>query len=196
MFSAAKKKCIQKILIPFASDTKSKVLKIIELQELTTTPESSQRRSNNQPALDVNSTLGGCRQRRGEMLKSRIEIDPRYGRSLITTEPVAKGQVVVDELPFAYGPKQNSGIVCLGCYIPLQFGEDGDSLDRCDTCDWPLCSSCLESPVHEGECRIFSESHVRFAGNVGEDGICAQLDCITPLRLVHVISILLTSSNR
>ena len=120
----------------------------------------------------------------GKMLKSRIEIDPRYGRSLVTTEKVQKGDVVVDELPFAWGPKQNSGIVCLGCYRDLQFDEDGDSLDRCAKCDWPLCSACVDAADHEGECKVFSESNVRFAGNVGEDGICTQLDCITPLRLV------------
>ncbi|XP_061386995.1 SET domain-containing protein SmydA-8 [Musca vetustissima] len=119
----------------------------------------------------------------GKMLKSRVEIDPRYGRSLVTTDAVSKGEVVVDELPFAMGPK-SGGIVCLGCYQPLAFGDDGDSLDRCDTCDWPLCSACLDSPVHEGECKIFAEANVRFAGNVGEDGICAQLDCITPLRVL------------
>lgn len=127
----------------------------------------------------------------GKMIKSRIEIDPRYGRSLVTTEPVNKGDVVVEEHPFAYGPKQNSGIICLGCYMPLQFGEDGDSLDRCETCDWPLCSACMDSPMHELECRVFSEANVRFAGNVGEDGICAQLDCITPLRLVSSSSVLI-----
>ncbi|XP_013101327.2 SET domain-containing protein SmydA-8 isoform X2 [Stomoxys calcitrans] len=118
------------------------------------------------------------------MFKSRIEVDQKYGRSLVTTEPVAKGEIVVDELPFAHGPKQNSDIVCLGCYMPLQFDEDGDSMDRCETCDWPLCSSCIESPVHKDECKIFAEANVRFAGNVGEDGVCAQLDCITPLRVL------------
>lgn len=118
------------------------------------------------------------------MLKSRIEIVPRYGRSLVTTEHVRKGDVVVEELPFAWGPKQNSGIVCLGCYRDLQFDEDGDSVDRCVTCDWPLCSACVDADDHLGECRVFSEANVRFAGNVSEDGICAQLDCIMPLRLV------------
>lgn len=120
----------------------------------------------------------------GGMFKSRIEIDSRFGRSLVTTEKVQKGDVVVDELPFAWGPKQNSGIVCLGCYRDLQFGEDGDSMDRCPTCDWPLCSACEDSVDHLGECKIFSQANVRFAGNVSEDGICTQLDCITPLRLV------------
>ncbi|XP_065357523.1 SET domain-containing protein SmydA-8 isoform X2 [Calliphora vicina] len=120
----------------------------------------------------------------GEMFKSRIEFNPRFGRSLVTSEHVSKGDVVVDELPFAWGPKQNSGIVCLGCYRDLHFDEDGDSMDRCAKCDWPLCGECEDSLDHQGECKIFSQSNVRFAGNVGEDGICTQLDCITPLRVL------------
>lgn len=123
------------------------------------------------------------------MLKSRIENDPRLGRSLITAEHVKKGDIVVDELPFAMGPKPNSGIVCLGCYMYLQFGEDGDSLDRCEICDWPLCSACIDSTDHRGECEVFSKAKVTFAGNVGEDGVCAQLDCITPLRLVLIMEL-------
>jgi len=120
------------------------------------------------------------------MLKSRIELDDRFGRSLVTSQVVRKGDIVVEEQPFAYGPKQNSGIVCLGCYRYLQFGEDGDSLDRCDRCDWPLCSACVDADDHRNECKIFSQAKVKFAGNVGEDGVCAQLDCITPLRVLLV----------
>ncbi|XP_054741759.1 SET domain-containing protein SmydA-8 isoform X2 [Anastrepha obliqua] len=118
------------------------------------------------------------------MLKSRIEIDPLLGRSLVTTEPVKKGDIVVEESPFAVGPKQNSGIVCLGCYRDLIFGEDGDSLDRCEKCDWPLCSACFDAPDHLDECAIFAKAKVHFAGNVSEDGVCTQLDCITPLRVL------------
>uniref|UniRef100_A0A034WTZ4 Protein msta, isoform B n=1 Tax=Bactrocera dorsalis TaxID=27457 RepID=A0A034WTZ4_BACDO len=117
------------------------------------------------------------------MLKWRIVMDPLMGRSLVTTEIVKKGEMVVEESPFAIGPKQNSGIVCLGCYRDLFFGEDGDSLDRCERCDWPLCSACFDIPDHLGECEIFTKAKVHFAGNVSEDGVCTQLDCITPLSL-------------
>lgn len=119
-----------------------------------------------------------------EMLKSRIEVDPFLGRCLVTTENVKKSEIVVQESPFAIGPKQNSGIVCLGCYHNLIFGEDGDSLDRCEKCDWPLCSACFDTPDHLSECEIFTKAIVHFAGNVSEGGVCTQLDCITPLRLV------------
>ncbi|CAD6999376.1 unnamed protein product [Ceratitis capitata] len=118
------------------------------------------------------------------MHKSRIEVDPLLGRSLVTTEPVKKGEIVVEESPFAMGPKQNSGIVCLGCYRDLIFGEDGDSLDRCEKCDWPLCSACFDNPDHTGECEVFAKAKVHFAGNISEDGVCSQLDCITPLRIL------------
>uniref|UniRef100_A0A0K8WDS8 Protein msta, isoform A n=2 Tax=Bactrocera latifrons TaxID=174628 RepID=A0A0K8WDS8_BACLA len=120
------------------------------------------------------------------MFKWRIVEDPLMGRSLVTTEIVKKGEMVVEEYPFAIGPKQNSGIVCLGCYRDLFFGEDGDSLDRCERCDWPLCSACFDIPNHLGECEIFTKAKVHFAGNVSEDGVCTQLDSITPLRVLLV----------
>ncbi|XP_067622892.1 SET domain-containing protein SmydA-8 isoform X2 [Eurosta solidaginis] len=118
------------------------------------------------------------------MIKSRVEVDPVFGRSLVTNEPVKNGETVVEESPFALGPKQNSGIVCLACYRDLIFGEGGDSLDRCEKCDWPLCSACLDAPIHMEECEIFAKAKVHFAGNVSEEGVCTQLDCITPLRVL------------
>lgn len=117
------------------------------------------------------------------MLKSRIEIKTEYGRSLVSTESINQNDLLVDEVPFAYGPKCNSGIVCLGCYRFLHdFGEDGDSEDRCYKCDWPLCANCIDAPDHQQECEIFTQARMTFAGNVTDDGICNQLDCITPLR--------------
>ncbi|KAH8341235.1 hypothetical protein KR059_000785, partial [Drosophila kikkawai] len=121
------------------------------------------------------------------MLKARLEQDAVFGRCLATASSVRRGDLVLEELPFARGPKRDSGIVCLGCYQFLQFGEDGDSLDRCELCDWPLCGSCAggdDATDHSDECEIFSTARVTFAGNVSDDGVCTQLDCITPLRLV------------
>lgn len=122
------------------------------------------------------------------MLKARLEHDTVYSRCLVTSQPVQRGELVVEEWPFAYGPKRESGIVCLGCYRYLQFGEDGDSLDRCELCDWPLCANCADADDddddHRAECEVFAEARVTFAGNVSDDGVCPQLDCITPLRLV------------
>lgn len=147
------------------------------------TPQSSE--SERRGITYVNPSSSST-SRESKMLKSRITNDPLRGRGLETTEVVKKGEVVVEELPFAYGPKQSTGIICLGCYRELSFDEDGDSLDRCATCDWPLCSVCSadEAMDHKGECEIFSQARVHFAGNVGEDGVCTQLDCITVLRLV------------
>ncbi|XP_062133888.1 SET domain-containing protein SmydA-8 isoform X2 [Drosophila sulfurigaster albostrigata] len=121
------------------------------------------------------------------MLKARLEHDAVYGRCLATTEAVQQGDIVVEELPFAYGPKRDSGIVCLGCYRYLDFGEDGDGDgDRCELCDWPLCGNCADvaGGDHRGECEVFAKARVTFAGNVGEDSVCPQLDCITALRVL------------
>ncbi|KAL7741377.1 hypothetical protein ACLKA6_013817 [Drosophila palustris] len=124
----------------------------------------------------------------GVMLKARLEHDAVYGRCLATSEAVQRGDIVVEELPFAYGPKRDSGIVCLACYRFLQFGEDGDGDgDRCEICDWPLCGNCADAEHqgdHRGECEVFAMARVTFAGNVSEDGACPQLDCITPLRVL------------
>ncbi|BFF94951.1 SET domain-containing protein SmydA-8 [Drosophila madeirensis] len=122
------------------------------------------------------------------MLKARLEPEAVFGRCLAATEPVQRGDLLVEELPFAFGPKKDSGIVCLGCHQYLQFGEDGDSLDRCELCDWPLCGVCAggddDGIHHRSECVVFSAARVTFAGNVSEDGVCTQLDCITPLRVL------------
>ncbi|XP_055838401.1 SET domain-containing protein SmydA-8 [Episyrphus balteatus] len=118
------------------------------------------------------------------MNKIHVEVDAQFGRIIVLSDDVKKGEVVVDELPFAVGPKQHSGIVCLGCYMYLQFDEDGDSIDRCEKCDWPLCGMCIESVDHNLECEVFQKANVKFAGNVSADGVCTQLDCITPLRVL------------
>lgn len=118
------------------------------------------------------------------MHKIHVEIDSQLGRIVVLSDDVKKSEVVVDELPFAVGPKHNTRIVCLGCYIYLHFDEDGDSIDRCEKCDWPLCGMCIESVDHNLECEVFQKAGVKFAGNVSEDGVCTQLDCITPLRVL------------
>ncbi|XP_037960921.1 SET domain-containing protein SmydA-8 isoform X2 [Teleopsis dalmanni] len=118
------------------------------------------------------------------MQKTRVENHDDFKRCMVAAEPLTKGDIIVEELPYAFGPKQNSDIVCLGCYRSLDFGEDGDSMDRCYICDWPLCSTCSDLQVHQGECEIFFQANVTFAGNVSEDGVCTQLDCITPLRIL------------
>lgn len=119
------------------------------------------------------------------MSKSPIEIKTEFGRCLFSREPVTRGSLLVEEFPFALGPKHNSEIVCLGCYRKLpDFGDDGYSEDRCSVCDWPLCLQCVNAEDHRGECEIFARARMTFAGNVTEDGVCTQLDCITPLRSV------------
>ncbi|XP_055920728.1 SET domain-containing protein SmydA-8 isoform X1 [Eupeodes corollae] len=118
------------------------------------------------------------------MNKIHVEVDAQFGRIIVLSDDVKSGEVVIDELPFAVGPKQHSGIVCLGCYRYLQFDEDGDSIDRCEKCDWPLCGMCIDSVEHNLECEVFHKANVKFAGNVSADGVCTQLDCITPLRVL------------
>lgn len=73
------------------------------------------------------------------------------------------------------------------CFSPIN-GLEGDP--RCSECHWPLCISCKNLPkliYHFMECAIFKTSRVRFQNGWPAGKPCAQIDCITPLRLLLMI---------
>lgn len=97
------------------------------------------------------------------------------GRYAVASKNLKAGEIFLEETPYAYGPKPDSDIVCLECCAPTE--------SRCNICGWPLCSEC-GAKVHRLECDLFSNHEIKFQASVNKNGACAQLDCITPLRVL------------
>ncbi|XP_046866436.1 SET domain-containing protein SmydA-8 isoform X1 [Drosophila willistoni] len=111
--------------------------------------------------------------------RTLVEWSPIYGRYLVAQQNTSGHSLLIEELPFAVGPKSQGGVVCLGCYSP-------ELENCCPQCGWPLCEECskIEDNVHKQmECRIFKEAKARFY-RIANGGQCPQLDCIMPLRVL------------
>ncbi|CAG7817876.1 unnamed protein product [Allacma fusca] len=74
-----------------------------------------------------------------------------FGRYLVAARDITAGTIILNDAPLAYGPKQNTRPICLGCYKIL------DGTYTCSKCHLPMCSlSCEEEPAHaENECQVF-----------------------------------------
>lgn len=113
----------------------------------------------------------------------RIDQKPLLGRFACAAKNIIAGELFIDENPFVVGPKPCTPPICLGCYIPINGGNDGP---RCPRCHWPLCSKCKKSidlGHHAAECAVFVEHKVKFQSFPYVEP-CMQLDCITPLRML------------
>ncbi|KAH8390992.1 hypothetical protein KR215_003341 [Drosophila sulfurigaster] len=113
-----------------------------------------------------------------------VEWSPLYGRYLIARDAVRQGgQLLVEELPLAIGPKcGNSSVLCLACYAP-------HNVERCSQCGWPLCRACNSEDVANNlhlqlECGVFKAAKARFFELPTGTEQCPQLDCIMPLRVL------------
>ncbi|XP_030557072.1 SET domain-containing protein SmydA-8 isoform X1 [Drosophila novamexicana] len=118
------------------------------------------------PALEVNRTA--------------VEWSRIYGRYLVASEPVQRGELLVQEQPLAIGPKCNGYVLCLACYRP-------DVQERCSLCGWPLCSICngnATNPHLELECSVLQLGKARFYEMPAGSLHWPQLDCIMPLRVL------------
>lgn len=113
-----------------------------------------------------------------------VKENPELGRYGVAAKDLKAGDIVFQEIPFAVGPKTDSVIVCLSCNCTIENCQDVSS--KCSLCGWPLCADCnaLQSGLHSSnECKVFQDNKVLFHGVTDdEDGICHQLDCVTPLR--------------
>ncbi|XP_068208669.1 SET domain-containing protein SmydA-8-like isoform X2 [Palaemon carinicauda] len=88
-----------------------------------------------------------------EERKWNIEYVEPYGRCTIAARDIKEGEVLFVDHPVVTGPKQNCGVMCLGCYRQL---ESWDSY-RCSKCTWPLCGPrCEEMGYHPLECKYFA----------------------------------------
>ena len=82
---------------------------------------------------------------------------PDVGRFVVATRDIKAGEVIMEEPPITIGPKQYTAPVCLGCYVPV------DAKNRCDRCQWPLCSpACGQMTIHRLECAYLQESVLCF----------------------------------
>lgn len=105
----------------------------------------------------------------------RVLENAEVGRYAVASKNLKAGEVFLEEQPFAYGPKADSEIICLECCAPTEA--------RCNICGWPLCNEC-DSRAHKLECDFFSSRAIKFQASVNKNGSCAQLDCVTPLRVL------------
>ncbi|XP_055920729.1 SET domain-containing protein SmydA-8 isoform X2 [Eupeodes corollae] len=119
---------------------------------------------------------------------TEIEYSPVLGRYLVASEAVSESDVLIEEYPFAYGPKLSSPVVCLGCFVPVNCNLDGF---RCPKCGWPLCQDCIISDgaeVHQKECEVFKSANAKFYVIKDDEyrkrNECVQLDCVMPLRVL------------
>ncbi|XP_063701599.1 SET domain-containing protein SmydA-8-like [Culicoides brevitarsis] len=108
-----------------------------------------------------------------------VEKNSELGRFAIASRDLKAGETFLEEIPFAFGPKPDSAIVCLECSMPTD--------ERCAKCGWPLCEYCSpnEKLAHtEFECDLIVKNNAKFFGTIDQHGACLQLDCILPLRVL------------
>ncbi|VVC87245.1 unnamed protein product [Leptidea sinapis] len=102
----------------------------------------------------------------------------KLGRYLVANKDLNAGSVIFTDTPFAFGPKQDSSPLCLGCYCPVENSV-------CSRCSWPICSeACEKSSAHQPECDALSAARVQFQPVQDWTEASPQLDCITPLRML------------
>lgn len=107
-----------------------------------------------------------------------------FGRFGVANQDIKAGDIVHDEYPFAVGPKPSSKCCCLECFEPIDAISSGS---RCENCSWPLCVACKKKSAlsfHERECELFKTTRCKFYNLSDPNGVCVQLDCIMPLRVL------------
>lgn len=60
------------------------------------------------------------------------------GRYVVAARDIPAGTVIMDDHPVAYGPKQNTRPICLGCYKLVNGSY------RCTKCQLPLCGKACQ----------------------------------------------------
>ncbi|KAK7073041.1 hypothetical protein SK128_003472 [Halocaridina rubra] len=102
-----------------------------------------------------------------EERKWNIEYKEPYGRCTIAVRDIKEGEVIFVDHPVVTGPKQNSTIMCLGCYRRIESWDEY----RCSKCGWPLCSAkCEKMGYHPMECQFYADSgYIPCASDFTED---------------------------
>lgn len=113
-----------------------------------------------------------------------IKKSAELGRFGVANRDLQPGEMFFEEFPFAVGPKASSTCCCLECYSPVDATSSGS---RCENCSWPLCDECKklsELHAHKRECALFEAAKCKFFNLSDPNGICIQLDCVVPLRVL------------
>ena len=117
------------------------------------------------------------REEDGECFPWKVEEREGVGRLMVTTRPIAAGEVIFREEPVVSGPSQTSNLLCLSCYSPC--AADGF---RCPRCRFPMCNlECAEAEVHRQECEVLSRAE---EPNWDAEGDTEAYHCLLPLRLL------------
>ncbi|EDW52515.1 SET domain-containing protein SmydA-8 isoform X1 [Drosophila sechellia] len=115
--------------------------------------------------------------------RTAVQWSPVCGRYLVAKGATRGHGLLIEELPFAIGPKCNGPVVCLGCYETDPDPEE----ELCSECGWPLCVECAQQADNahfQLECRELRDARARFFRLPSGSSHCPQLDCIMPLRVL------------
>ncbi|CAL4088943.1 unnamed protein product [Meganyctiphanes norvegica] len=82
------------------------------------------------------------------------EIDStQFGRYMVATRDIERGQLLMKESPYLVGPTATSDLICLTCHGPVL----DNNIHFCPGCKWPLCcKECVGSSTHAEECTILA----------------------------------------
>ncbi|KAH8289973.1 hypothetical protein KR018_012433 [Drosophila ironensis] len=122
--------------------------------------------------------------------RTSVQRSPICGRYLVAKGPTEAHGLLIEELPFAVGPKCNGPVVCLGCYqneADWETNPEIEGEENCPECGWPLCAECSRDAENHHirlECRLLKDSRARFFPLPRGSSHCPQLDCILPLRVL------------
>ena len=84
-----------------------------------------------------------------------VEVREGRGRSLVATRQIEVGDIVLEERPVVWGPKQLSSVCCVACCLPLLYSD----IVWCSSCSLPLCSqACPSLSSHMPECQLMSHA--------------------------------------
>ena len=117
------------------------------------------------------------REEDGECFPWKVEEREGVGRLMVTTRPIAAGEVIFREEPVVSGPSQTSSLLCLSCYSPCSAQGF-----RCPSCRFPMCDlDCAQSEVHRQECEVLARAE---DPNWDAEGDTEAYHCVLPLRLL------------
>ena len=95
-----------------------------------------------------------------------VEVREGRGRCLVASKQIEVGDIVLEERPVAWGPRQLSPVCCVACCAPLLY----TNISWCQRCSLPLCSqTCSRWSQHQPECDLLSHARDMIILNSDKD---------------------------